>query len=190
MIDDWSRTAEQLMLATIESKIRVLAVTSPISGAGVTTVARGLAATFARAGRTTLLIDLSGSVRGGDQQGWCPGEAVPADAITTDENGLAVMTVVPSEASRALFGNVALLTQAFQTDLAAYASIILDLPAIDDNARGSLNPVAAARAGRRSTTYLARPNAARLENRPRGRAVLAPGHPDTSRLFLQRSSGR
>lgn len=146
MIDDWSRTAEQLMLATIESKIRVVAVTSPISGAGVTTVARGLAATFARAGRATLLIDLSGTVHEGNQQGWRPGEPVPADAIKMGENGLAVMTVVPSASSRALFGNVALLTQAFQTDLATYASIILDLPAIDDTARDTLNPVAAARA--------------------------------------------
>ena len=147
MINDWSRTAEQIMLSTIESKIRVLAITSPFSGAGVSTVAHGLAAAFAKSGRKTLLVDLSEPVRGdGRIGGWAPGEPVPADAIRVGDDGVPVLTVLPSAATRALFSNVYLLTKSFQRDLASFSNIILDLPPVDNSASEGLNPVAAARA--------------------------------------------
>ena len=147
MMDDWSRTAEQIMLSTIENKIRILAITSPFHGAGVTTVAHGLATVFAQSGRKTLLIDLSGAVPAGRAAAsWAPGTPLPPGAIVQGPDGLAFLAVVPGVAARSLFNNVELLQAAFQRDFFGYASIVIDLPALDNIDPGSLNPVAIARA--------------------------------------------
>ena len=90
---------------------------------------------------------LSDPVRGdGRIGGWAPGEPVPADAIRVGDDGVPVLTVLPSAATRALFSNVDLLTKSFQRDLASFSNIILDLPPVDNSASEGLNPVAAARA--------------------------------------------
>ncbi len=147
MIDDWSRTAEQVMLSIIESKARVLAITSAIPAAGVSTVAEGLATAFARSGRKALLIDMTGTVdSGGGTGSWAPGEALATDAVHIVSENLARLQVVPTSANRALFGNVELFQKAFQRDLASYAHIILDLPAVLETEAARLNPAAAARA--------------------------------------------
>jgi polysaccharide biosynthesis transport protein len=147
MIDNWSRTAEQIMLATIERKIRVLAVTSASPAAGVSTVAAGLAAALARSGRKSLLIDLTGTVDPDPRAtGWAPGEPLQADAVRANEDSLSVLAVTPTGSNRALFSNVDLLQKAFQRDLAGYAHIIIDLPAIEETDAARLSPIAAARA--------------------------------------------
>ena len=147
MIDDWSRTAEQLMLSTIEGKIRVLAITSPIAWAGTSTVAAGLAEAFARAKRKTLLINLSAPVSAQDFGGdWAPGRPLPPDAIKVGNDGMATLSIAATPLNRAEFGNVERLVKFFQHDLASYDTIILDLPAIGDASRDTINPVAAARA--------------------------------------------
>ena len=147
MMEDWSRTAEQIMLSAVESKIRVLAITSPFGASGVSTTAQGLAAAFARSGRKALLIDLTEPIhRDGRTGGWVPGEPLPADAIKVGVDGLATLSVVPSAANQSLFSNVELLQKVFQRDLASYANIVLDLPAISDEDMERLNPIAAARA--------------------------------------------
>jgi Mrp family chromosome partitioning ATPase len=147
MMDDWSRTAEQMMLSIVESKARVLAVTSAIPAAGVSTVASGLAAAFARSGRKALLIDLTGtSDSAAPAVDWAPGEPLTADAIHLVAENLSRMSVLPTPANRALFGNVEFFQKAFQRDLASYAHIILDLPAVLDTDTNRVSPVAAARA--------------------------------------------
>jgi Mrp family chromosome partitioning ATPase len=147
MMDDWSRTAEQIMLSALESKIRTLAVTSVSNGAGVSTVANGLAIAFSRSGRKTLLVDLTEPVRDGDVAvRWSPGEPLPQDAVAHGSGTLAILSVVPTAANRALFGNVDVLQKVFQRDLAAYSNIVIDLPAVDDENAARLNPLAAARA--------------------------------------------
>ena len=147
MIEDWSRTAEQLMLSTVESKIRVVAITSPVSGAGNSTLVHGLATAFARSKRKTLLIDLSASASHESfGPSWSPGEPLPPDSITVDQYGLATLAVLPTSSNRPLFSNVDVLAKWFGQDLAAYDNIILDLPAIGDAPRNAINPAAAARA--------------------------------------------
>jgi polysaccharide biosynthesis transport protein len=147
MIDDWSRTAEQIMLSTSESKIRVLAITSALPAAGVSTVASGVAEAFARSGRKTLLLDLTSQIDGrGPQGAWVPGEPVPQESIKLLADGLAHLTVVATTGTRALFSNVELLQKVFQRDLAGYSTIIVDLPAVLDDDNERLNPIAAARA--------------------------------------------
>ncbi len=147
MMADWSRTAERLMLSAIDSKIRVLALTGPFPGAGVTTVARGLAAAFTRAGRKTLLIDLSRTPDGEESaSGWIPGEALAATAIVTGDDGVATLAGSVSAAGRARFSNVERVRRALEQDLASYEQIILDLAAVDGKASDGLNPLAAARA--------------------------------------------
>ncbi len=147
MIDDWSRTAEQIMLSIIESKARVLAITSAIPAAGVTTVASGLASAFARSGRKTLLIDLTHTIDSATNgTAWAPGEPIHADAIRELDDNLARFSITPTTANRALFSNVELFQKTLQRDLASYTHIILDLPAILETDAARLNPVAAARA--------------------------------------------
>ncbi len=147
MIDHWSRTAEQLMLSTVESKIRVVAVTSPVGGAGTSTVAMGLAQAFAQAKRQALLIDFSAPAReDAEVTDWALGKPLPPDAIKVGSDGLARLDAAVTPSNRAVFGNIDLLVKFFQHDLAAYDSIILDLPAIDGASQTAINPVAAARA--------------------------------------------
>ncbi len=147
MIDDWSRTAEQIMLSIVESKARVLAVTSAIPAAGVSTVASGLAAAFARSGRKALLIDLTSPVdAAATVDTWVPGEPLGAEAVRAIGENLARLVVVPTPANRALFSNVELFQKAFQRDLVSYTHIVLDLPAVLETDTARLNPSAAARA--------------------------------------------
>lgn len=147
MMDDWSRIAEQVMLSTVENKIRVLAITSPAPAAGVSSVALGLASTFARSGRKTLLLDLSsGAAHGPLAVAWSPETPWHSNALMVDADGLARLAVMPSPETRALFNNVELLQAAFARDFSDYATIILDLPALEAVATDGLNPIAIARA--------------------------------------------
>ncbi len=147
MIDDWSRAAEQLMLSTVESKIRVVAITGPVGGAGISTVASSLAKAFARSRRKTLLIDLSVPTKDeGFAAAWSPGDPLPNDAVKVGHDGLHLLTVAPTSANRALFSNVDILAKWFAQELAAFDNIVLDLPAIEDALHDTVNPVAAARA--------------------------------------------
>jgi Mrp family chromosome partitioning ATPase len=147
MMEDWSRTAEQMMLSILESKARVLAVTSAIPAAGVSTIANGLASAFARSGRKSLLIDLTGTtVNGMPPVDWAPGEPLAADAIRFVSDNLSHLSVAPTPANRALFSNVEYFQKTFQRDLASYAHIILDLPAVLETDADRVSPVAAARA--------------------------------------------
>jgi Mrp family chromosome partitioning ATPase len=147
MMDDWSRAAEQMMLSILESKARVLAVTSAIPAAGVSTVASGLASAFARSGRKSLLIDLTGTTANGlPPVDWAPGEPIGTDAIHPVSENLSRLSVAPTPANRALFGNVEFFQKTFQRDLASYAHIILDLPAVLETDSDRVSPVAAARA--------------------------------------------
>jgi polysaccharide biosynthesis transport protein len=148
MMEDWSRSAEQMMLSILESKARVLAVTSAIPAAGVSTVANGLANAFARSGRKSLLIDLTGTTTAGGMPpvDWAPGEPLGTDAIHRVSDNLSRLSVAPTPANRALFGNVEFFQKTFQRDLASYAHIILDLPAVLETDVDRVSPVAAARA--------------------------------------------
>jgi Mrp family chromosome partitioning ATPase len=148
MMDDWSRTAEQIMLSIVESKARVLAITSAIPAAGVSTVASGLASAFARSGRKALLIDLTATIdsSGTGTATWAPGEPIDADAIRHLGDNLSRLSIVPTTANRALFSNVELFQKTLQRDLASYTHIILDLPAVLETDAARLSPVAAARA--------------------------------------------
>jgi Mrp family chromosome partitioning ATPase len=147
MMENWSRAAEQMMLSILESKARVLAVTSAIPAAGVSTVAGGLAGAFARSGRKTLLIELTGTPASGVLPvDWAPGEPLAADAVRPVSEHLSRLSVTPTPANRALFSNVEFFQKTFQRDLASYAHIILDLPAVLETDTDRVSPVAAARA--------------------------------------------
>lgn len=146
-MDDWSRTAEQIMLSIVESKARVLAITSAIPAAGVSTVASGLASAFARSGRKALLIDLTGTLDSGTgAAAWAPGDPLDTDAFRHVGDTFSRLSIAPTTANRALFSNVELFQKTFQRDLASYTHIILDLPAVLETDAKRLSPVAAARA--------------------------------------------
>ena len=147
MIEDWSRTAEQIMLSTVENNIRILAITSPAGRTGVSTVAQGLAAAFAQSGRKTVLIDLSATARHNAKAvAWSPDEPLRPELIHSGNDNLAVLAAAPPPAARPLFNNVAGLQTAFRRDFAQYETIIIDLPAVGAETTDAVNPIAVARA--------------------------------------------
>lgn len=145
-MQDWSRTAEQIMLSAIESQIRSLGFISPASGSGTSTVARGVAEAFARAGHKTVLFDLTADVRSDAKlPTWLPGGAGVAGALHVEATGLAVLTADSTPATRALFNNVEHLQKVVRQDLSTYAAVVMDLPAVTEDETNRLNPLAAAR---------------------------------------------
>lgn len=134
------------MLSAVEGKIRLLGVTAPVSGSGVSTVARGVAEAFARSGHKTLLLDLSTDIRTDSRApAWVPGGHSASAAIRAEPSGLATLTADTTTATRALFNNVEFLQQMLDAELASYSAIVLDLPAVREDEDKRLNPLAAAR---------------------------------------------
>jgi len=143
---DWSRTAEQIMLAAVEGKIRLLGITSPVSGSGTSTVARGVAEAYARSGHKALLLDLTANVRRDARPPrWVPGGQSAAAAVDVEPTGLAVLTADATLATKALFNNVDFLQQTLGTELSGYTAVVMDLPAVREDEDNRLNPLAAAR---------------------------------------------
>lgn len=145
-MQDWSRTAEQMMLSAVEGKIRLLGVTSAVSGSGTSTVARGVAEAFARAGHKALLLDLTTDIRTDARApSWIPGGHNAAAAVRFEPNGLGVLTADANSATRALFNNVEFLQQTLNSELSGYSAIVIDMPAVHEDEDNRLNPLAAAR---------------------------------------------
>lgn len=147
MTNDWSRIAEQLMLSISDSKLRIVAITGLTGGAGASTAARELAATFARAGRSTLLVDLSRPMSAtAADPGVEPTSALTHAPHISNETGLAELTITPTPESLPRFSNPDRLRRVLDTDLAQYETVIIDLPPVGEIDDTAINPVAAARA--------------------------------------------
>lgn len=142
MQKSWLATVEQIMFAAMESKARTLAVAGVRPQSGVSTVCELLAASYARAGDKTLLIRFARDGRGGG--GWVPGDAAEAH-IDRDHGDYDTIVACAVADKRSRFNNVAALRNALATDFAAYRVIIMDLPPIDQEVDGAINPLASAR---------------------------------------------
>lgn len=141
------RSVEQIMLATAESKARLLGVLSPNSGAGVSTLCRMVAGGFASAGMRTLLVDLTKNAVETDEQGPVWRSDLTATALVeTVPAGYDLIQAPPTPQSRALFNNIDTLRRMFAEDLSDYKMIIIDLSAVLDPREDLINPVSVARA--------------------------------------------
>ena len=142
----WTRIAEQIMLSAVESKIRMLGFTAPVSGSGTSAVAREVAEAFARSGRKTLFLDLTTAVRPSLAPGvWTPGSGDALAAVSVLPSGLMVLEADATEGSRKLFNNTDYLQRMTSEELAEFSAIVMDLPAVREDEPSRLNPLAAAR---------------------------------------------
>lgn len=145
MIEAWSRPVEQVLLAAEERKARTLGIVSPEPQAGVSALSRCLAETSARAGKKTLLLDLSQRVLTNAKGGWRIGDGT-AQIIKSLPERYDVMDVRPTIESRSAFNNAGAMRQLLNEDLQPYEQVILDLPAVLHGKQDFVNPMAAARA--------------------------------------------
>lgn len=135
------------MLAALDSKTRVIGITSPDRGAGVSSLCRMVAESFAQSGAKTLLVDLSQQTDTAinARPAWMPGGGA-TDFIQRDPRGYEIIASPPTTATRPLFNNVETLRRAFVDELSMYRTVVVDLPAIMEDVSGQINPVAVSRA--------------------------------------------
>ena len=138
----WTRQIEQAMLAIINANLRIVGITSPESGAGVSVVSRLLAASFGRAGRKTLLVSLSRPVTS-SSNAWSPGQSKASDFITTDIHGFDVLDCAPTRQTRARFNHADQIREVFGDELKQYDMVLVDLPPINELSGDTINSVAA-----------------------------------------------
>jgi hypothetical protein len=147
MDPSWIRPVEQIAMTVARKHLRVIGITSPLSGAGVTMLAHALCEAFARSGRSVLLIDLTRPAREDVSVRSVPAqERLLHAAVARDSAGFDHIAVQPGREALFRYGNVEALRRAFVDDIPDYQTVIVDLPAtLESNAEG-LNPLAAAAA--------------------------------------------
>lgn len=145
MRQSWIRPIEQVVLPALEGKLRVLGITSPDHGAGVTSVAQAAAETIARSGIRVLLLDLTQVTEAaGGWHGWIPGASGARESARPNPSGYDMLVAHPSAETRFLFNDGKRLRLALTDELAEYAVIIVDMPPLLDASSQIINPVAAA----------------------------------------------
>lgn len=136
---------ERVVLAAQEKRFRIIGLTSPCPRSGTTTIAQGLARTFAMSGTRTLFADMSGSAAPMDiKPMWAPAIGGAGQAIERDLDGFDRLRARFDENGRMMFNNVALLRRTFGEDLAHYGAIIVDMPSLVKPHPGQVNAAAVA----------------------------------------------
>jgi Mrp family chromosome partitioning ATPase len=146
MMQSWLQSVEQIMLAAVDGKARVLGVVSPDAGAGVSTLCRMLAESHSRSGSKTLLIDLAQPLDTSEKdESWAPGDGAK-QLIRPAPGGYDVLAARPTTSTRPMFNNIDVLRRMFTDELEAYQAIVVDLPPVLGQDEATVNPLAAARA--------------------------------------------
>jgi Mrp family chromosome partitioning ATPase len=141
MMDKWVRPAEDVALALTTAGVRVVGVTAPVAGSGVSTLARMIARSLTQAKLRTLVLDLSGPVRA-DANGsaWAPGAGGAGQMTRRHESGFDLLVANPTPETRAIFNNSTLLKAALSEEFAQYAAVVIDLPAVLPDRDDVINP--------------------------------------------------
>lgn len=145
-IDDlWTRPVEVLALSERLKDSRIIGVTSPVPGCGVTTLTRALAHARAASKKHTLAIDFSSPIlANGNLAAWNPIVGGGGQIARRDPLGFDVLKAGATKKSRALFNDPGLLQNVFESQLAHYDAIILDLPSLLPFNNEVINPCALA----------------------------------------------
>ena len=131
MVDSWSPMMERIVFATLKRDKRVIGITSPQAGSGVSSVCAQLATITSLTGMRTLLLDMTGRAEAAVPASvWQPGLGNAGQSITRDPAGFDRLTARFDTEHRFAFNNIERLRQAFTEDLAAYEAIIVDIPAV------------------------------------------------------------
>lgn len=142
---DWLRPIEQILIAARGAGHRVVGVTSPRSGSGVSTVARQVAECSGRSGINTLLVDLTVPISEATScPSWVPGQPGALNLIKPLTLGYDQLTCRPTRETRFLFNNAQLLRRMLDADLEQYATVIVDVPPLLADQSDLLSSVAAA----------------------------------------------
>jgi len=132
MKTDWFGTVQQILVAARGADLRILGITSPHLGSGVSTLARQVAENCSRSGTRTLLVDMTAPVSepASFLPSWAPGQPGAQGAIKTLTAGYEQLTCLPTTETRFFFNNTQLLRRTFDTELDQYGTVIVDLPAL------------------------------------------------------------
>lgn len=136
---NWQRSIEHIVVAN--KGCRVVGLTSVRSGAGVSHIGRGMAKSIAETGARTLVIMLSQMSSAGSDQPAPAGEL--RASIVPSVHGYDIFSGNDSD-GRPIALNARELRQALENELAEYDRIILDLPAICEDAGNGLRAVSVA----------------------------------------------
>jgi Mrp family chromosome partitioning ATPase len=148
---DWLRPVEQIALSTILNGTRVLGLTSPEGGAGVSTLAEAIAQMLSRSGFKVLLLDMTQPVQeprplpAGETPD-APDQGEQTVRILGDPGGFDVLAASSTARTRFLFNNVSWIEEMLAHEAADYSKIVMDLPPLFSNRHDLINPVAAAAA--------------------------------------------
>lgn len=132
MKTDWLGPVQRILIAARGADLRILGITSPHRGSGVSTLAKQVAENSSRSGIRTLLVDLTAPVSepASFLPSWTPGQPGPQDAIKTLTAGYEQLTCLPTTETQFLFNNTQLLRRTLDTELDQYEIVIVDLPAL------------------------------------------------------------
>jgi hypothetical protein len=141
------RQTEQIVLSAVAKKHRILGYLCPNNYSSATELSEGIAEGFARAGMTTLLVDLTGPVQHKNGKASSPtGESLVGGGIARDERGFDRWAVQPTTETRHRLNNVDGFRSVLIDDLRNYSKIVLNLPAAiqeDDDLVNPAGPAAA-----------------------------------------------
>lgn len=144
MAGAWAQQIERIALATFQRGKRVVGVTSPQPGSGVTSVANHLARVAALSGARTLLIDLTHEMEPRTfRSAWLPGQGGAGQAVVRHADGYDRIVARFDVSSRLLFNNVQKMREAFGEDLAQYQAIVVDAPPVPTPDTQHINGAAA-----------------------------------------------
>ena len=151
MTENWTRPVEQIVLSATGQSDRIIGFTAPEPHLGVSRLSHHVAEVFALSGFNTLLVDLTPSVQesplpvqDSPRQLWLPGTGNSRTCIVRHERGFDFVTARMTAGTRFAFNNVNQIRQMLSVELADYAKVVMDIPAIHDRRGGLVNPVAAA----------------------------------------------
>jgi Mrp family chromosome partitioning ATPase len=141
---------EQIAMTVRDRKLRLLGLAAPQFDPGTSQLVREVAQVLARAGISTLLVDMTGGrgASSADASGtsWVPKAAATTAKPATVESGFDVIAAASGAAARAAFNDPQRLRDSLLEQFPKYAMILLDLPALVDHEAEYLNGVAGAAA--------------------------------------------
>ena len=144
----WLQSIDRIITASIVGKKRIIGLTSPTGGAGVTLLSGVLAESFALSGVNTLLIDLSTTSDKANEasDGWIPVLKDPDSYLQKNSDGHDFLESRPDHKNRFIFNNIKKIRDVFNTQLSSYDTIILDIPAVNTNKSSGINAISCAAA--------------------------------------------
>lgn len=138
----WSKHVEQIVFSTLESKTRVLGVTSPSGEDNVADLSIAMAGTLASAGSRTILVDLSQPIRESVvPPPWLPGDGGIGQSVRPSAHGYDVLQAAPTPDTRLLFSNAELYRRTFAEELRHYTSIVIEMPPVLNGVLEQVNPI-------------------------------------------------